>query len=336
MDISQLLKLAIDRKASDLHLSAGLPPIIRIDGHLQKLDLAALEQDELCNLLNGIMNEQQQQHYKEQLELDFAFQFDALCRLRVNIFRQARGISAVFRIIPNQIKTLDELQFPAIFKEIASYSKGLVLVTGPTGSGKSTTLAALISYINNNQYKHIVTIEDPIEFIYKSANCLIHQREVHRDTYSFQTALRSVLREDPNIILLGELRCHETIRLALTAAETGHLVFATLHTNSAASSINRIIDAFSGDEKSMIRSMLSESLQAVIAQSLLTKIGGGRVAAFEIMISNPAIKNLIREDKIAQIYSAIQTGQKTGMQTLEQYRLKLIASQLITEETVTS
>ncbi|MBA3537920.1 MAG: type IV pilus twitching motility protein PilT [Tatlockia sp.] len=333
MDIRQLLMIAIDRHASDLHLSAGLPPIIRIDGHLQKLDLAVLEQDELCSLLNGIMNEQQQRFYEERFELDFAFQLDALCRLRVHVFKQARGISAVFRIIPTEIRTLDELHFPAIFKEIASFSKGLVLVTGPTGSGKSTTLAALISYINNKEYKHIVTIEDPIEFTYTSANCLIHQREVHRDTHSFKSALRSVLREDPNIILLGELRCHETIRLALTAAETGHLVLATLHTNSAATSINRIIDAFSGEEKSLIRSMLSESLQAVIAQTLMPKIGGGRVAAFEIMISNPAIKNLIREDKIAQIYSTMQTGQKMGMQTFEQSYLKLVANQLIAEKT---
>lgn len=330
MKIIELINLALQHNASDLHLSAGMPPIVRIDGRLQKFDLPIIEQAELAKIVDGFMNAEQQQRFKEQSDLDFALQFENACRLRINLFKQMRGFSAVFRIIPSQIKSLDELQFPAIFKEIASYSKGLVLVTGPSGSGKSTTLAALIDYINKHYFKHIITVEDPIEFNYESANCLIHQREVHRDTPSFKTALVSALREDPNIILLGELRCHETIRLALTAAETGHLVFATVHTNSASTTINRLIDAFSGNEKNTIRTMLADSLQAVIAQTLVPRLGGGRIAAFEIMISNPAIKNLIREDKIAQIYSVIQTGQQMGMNTFEQYLTRLVDNQLIT------
>lgn len=332
MEIGDLLSLAISEKASDLHLSSGLAPHIRVDGQIQRLDWPALNQKDLSFMLQGIMNEQQQTMFKRQLELDFAYNFGEICRLRVNVFTQARGISAALRIILSKIKSLDE-GFPAIFKNFASLAKGLVLVTGPTGSGKSTTLAALIEYINQHHCKHIITIEDPIETIYSCAKSLIHQREVYRDTRNFKEALRSALREDPNIILLGELRDNETIRLALTAAETGHLVFATLHTSSASKTIHRIIDAFPGDEKNSIRSILSESLQVVIAQNLLAKKGGGRVAAFEIMICNPAIRNLIREDKIAQIYSTIQTAQKSGMQTLDQHLVKLVANQLITEET---
>ncbi|MBA2711840.1 MAG: type IV pilus twitching motility protein PilT [Tatlockia sp.] len=335
MFLAQLISQAIEFKASDLHLSTGLPPIIRVNGYLQKLDFAILQEDELRPLLIKLMNSEQQKIFNEFMELDFAIYLENLCRLRVNVFKQARGISAVFRIIPNRVPTLEELQLPPVFKEIAAYSKGLVLITGPTGSGKSTTLAALIDYISKNHSKHIVTIEDPIEFIHQSSHCLIHQREIHRDTRSFKAALHSVLREDPDIILLGELRCLETIRLALTAAETGHLVFATLHTNSAASTVNRLVDAFPGEEKNLIRSILSQSLQAIIAQTLLEKKGGGRVAAFEILIANPAIKNLIRENKIAQIYSALQTGQRSGMHTLDQYLLKLVENGSITEETAT-
>ncbi|MBA2656307.1 MAG: type IV pilus twitching motility protein PilT [Tatlockia sp.] len=331
MEISYLISLALARNASDLHLSSGLAPIIRIDGKLEKLDLPILENDVLSPLMDGLMTSKQRQILQDELELDFAVQYES-CRLRINIFKQARGISAAFRIIPNHIKTLDELALPPIFKDIALYTQGLVLLTGTTGSGKSTTLAALIAFINKYQYKHIITLEDPVEFIYESANSLIQQREINRDTHSFNKALNSVLREDPDIILVGELRDYQTIRLALTAAETGHLVFATLHTNSAATTVNRIIDVFPGDERSMIRSMLSESLKAVIAQTLVPKATGGRIAAFEIMIVNPAIKNLIREDKISQIYSTMQIGKKTGMQTFEQDLSKLYELQLISGE----
>lgn len=332
MNLGELLTLAIKRKASDLHLSAGLPPILRIDGDLHTLQLVSLQQENLLVFMQEIMNKEQQNIFQKQLEIDFALQFNELYRLRVNIFTQNRGLSLVFRIIPSTIKTIDELAFPSIFKKIASYTNGLVLVTGPCGSGKSTTVAALIDYINSHQNKHIITIEDPIEFVHSSHHCLIHQREVYRDTHSFASALRSVLREDPNIIMLGELRDYETIRLAITAAETGHLVIATLHTDSATKAVNRIIDVFPGEEKLTIRTLLSESLQAVIAQSLLRKNGGGRIAACEIMICTPAIRNLIRENKIAQIYSSIQTGQTVGMQTLEQHLVKLRAAGIVAEE----
>lgn len=333
MDLRSLLLLAIDKNASDLHLSSGLQPVIRVDGDLLKLELPILEQTELRGFVQDLMDQKQNKIFQEQLEIDFAFQLDEKSRFRVHIFKQMRGLSAVFRIIPTKIKTLEELGLPSIFKDLASHPKGLILVTGPAGSGKSTTLAALINYINSNFYKHIVTIEDPIEFIYNSDRCLIHQREVHQDTHGFDQALRSVLREDPNIILLGELRDYQTIRLAITAAETGHLVFSTLHSSSAAKAVNRIIDVFPGNEKAMIRNLLSESLQAVIAQTLLKRVNGGRIAAFEMMICTPAIRNLIREDKITQIQLSIQTGQKMGMQTLEQHLTKLIANQLIREET---
>jgi twitching motility protein PilT len=336
MDISELLKRSMKNGSSDLHLSSGLPPIIRVDGDLRQLELPALYHEELTRMLHGIMNEKQINDYKENLESDFSFELQGEARFRVNVFTQAGGAAAVFRIIPSTVQKMEEMGFPPVFKEIAGLPNGLVLVTGPTGSGKSTTLAALIDYINHNFYRHIVTIEDPIEFVHASNQCLINQREVHRDTHSFHAALRSALREDPDIILIGELRDLETIRLAMTAAETGHLVFATLHTNSATKTINRIIDVFPGDEKSMIRSMLSDSLQAVIAQTLLKKIGGGRIPAFEIMICNPAIRNLIREDKVAQMYSVIQTGHTTGMQTLDQHLTQLVAQRVINNEVAKS
>jgi len=330
MDIKKLLEFTVKSKASDLHLSAGLPPMIRIDGDLQKIKSPPLLQKEVLSLIYGVMNDKQRNEYEEYLELDFSFEIADLARFRVNAFNQSRGSAAAFRIIPDKISSIQNLHLPPIFVEIASYPKGLVLVTGPTGSGKSTTLAAMVNYINLKRYDHIITIEDPIEFVHTSSNSLINQREVHRDTKSFSAALRSALREDPNVVIVGELRDLETIKLALTAAETGHLVFGTLHTNSATKTINRIIDVFPGDEKSMVRSILSESLQAVIAQTLLKKIGGGRVAAFEIMICNPAIRNLIREDKLAQMYSSIQTSQGQGMFTLDQYLTKLVAENLIT------
>ena len=318
MDIAELLAFSVKHKASDLHLSAGLPPMIRVDGDIRRINVPALEHKEVHALIYDIMNDKQRRDYEELLEVDFSFEIPGLARFRVNAFNQDRGAAGVFRTIPSKVLTLDELDAPQVFKQIVDQPRGLVIVTGPTGSGKSTTLAALIDHKNEHEYAHILTIEDPIEFVHQSKKCLINQREIHRDTHGFAEALRSALREDPDIILVGEMRDLETIRLALTAAETGHLVFATLHTSSAAKTIDRIIDVFPAGEKSMVRSMLSESLRSVISQTLLKRTGGGRIAAHEIMIATPAIRNLIREDKVAQMYSAIQTGQAAGMQTLDQ------------------
>lgn len=305
--------------------------MIRVDGDLRKINVPVLEHDEVTKIVFEVMNDKQRKEFEEHLETDFSFEIPELARFRVNVFTQSRGMGAVFRTIPTAIVSMEGLGLPPIFNEIANLHKGLVLVTGPTGSGKSTTLAAIVDYINSNRHSHILTVEDPIEFVHPSKKCLVNQREVHRDTYSFNAALRSALREDPDIILVGELRDLETIRLAMTAAETGHLVFATLHTSSASKTINRVIDVFPGDEKSMIRSMLSESLQAVIAQTLLKKTGGGRCAALEIMICNSAIRNLIREDKVAQMYSTIQTGHASGMQTLDQHLTQLIQENKISK-----
>jgi twitching motility protein PilT len=324
MDIAELLAFSVKHNASDLHLSAGLPPMIRVDGDIRRINVPALEHKVVHALVYDIMNDKQRKDFEEFLENDFSFEIPGLARFRVNAFNQARGASAVFRTIPSKVLTLDDLGCPQIFRDIVDVPRGLVLVTGPTGSGKSTTLAAMMDYKNDNDYSHILTIEDPIEFVHSSKKCLINQREVHRDTLGFAEALRSALREDPDIILVGELRDLETIRLALTAAETGHLVFGTLHTSSAAKTIDRIIDVFPAGEKSMVRSMLSESLRSVVAQTLLKKIGGGRVAAWEIMVDTPAIRNLIREDKVAQMYSAIQTGQAAGMQTMDQALKELV------------
>ncbi|STX37671.1 type IV pilus twitching motility protein PilT [Legionella feeleii] len=339
MDIKELLIFAVDNNASDLHLSAGLPPVIRVDGTLHQTALPVLEQQELSQLLSNSMTTEQRNDYRQNKDIDFAFEIADLARFRVNVFHQARGAGAVFRVIPSRVPSMAELELPPIFTEIAFYSRGLILITGPTGSGKSTTAAALLDHINTVRSQHILTIEDPIEFIHQSKKCLVNQRQVRRDTISFNAALRSALREDPDVILVGELRDLETIRLAMTAAETGHLVFATLHTNSAVKAIHRIIDVFPGVEKSLARSMLAESLQAVIAQNLLPKIKGGRIAAFEIMLCNTAIRNLIREDKLAQMYSSMQTGQAKGMQTLEQHlkqlwRANLIAAHHIQEGSV--
>lgn len=329
MDITELLAFSVKHNASDLHLSAGVPPQIRVDGEVRKINLPLLEHAAVHRLVYEIMNDRQRKEFEENLETDFSFELPGLARFRVNVYHQARGAAAVFRVIPSEVQSLEQLAGPEIFRRIAEYQKGLVLVTGPTGSGKSTTLAAMVDHINQHFNKHILTIEDPIEFVHANKKCLINQREVHRDTHSFGKALRSALREDPDIILVGELRDIETIRLALTAAETGHLVFATLHTSSAAKTIDRIVDVFPGSEKSMVRSMLSESLRAVICQTLLKKPDGGRIAAHEIMLGTPAIRNLIREDKVAQMYSVIQTGMAHGMQTMDQCLKQLVNSGLV-------
>lgn len=331
MDITELLAFTVKNHASDLHLSSGLPPMIRVDGDIRRINVPALDHKTVHGLVYDIMNDKQRKDFEEFYENDFSFEIPDLARFRVNAFNHHRGAGAVFRIIPSVILSLEELGTPNIFKEISDNARGLVLVTGPTGSGKSTTLAGMLDYKNNNEYGHILTIEDPIEFVHESKKCLINQREVHRHTLGFSEALRSALREDPDIILVGEMRDLETIRLALTAAETGHLVFGTLHTTSAAKTIDRIIDVFPAAEKEMVRSMLSESLRAVISQTLMKKVGGGRIAAHEIMLGTPAIRNLIREDKVAQMYSAIQTGQGQGMQTLDQCLTELVGRGIISK-----
>ena len=331
-DIVQLLAFSVQHKASDLHLSADLPPMVRIDGDITCINSAALDSNDVHNMIVEIMTDQQCKYFENNLEIDFSFEIAGCARFRVNAFNQNRGNAAVFRTIPSEVQSLEALDCPQIFRQIAALQRGLVLVTGPTGSGKSTTLAAIIDYKNQTEHGHILTIEDPIEFIHESRKCLVNQREIDRDTNSFKQALRSALREDPDTILVGELRDLETISLALTAAETGHLVFASLHTRSAAKTIDRIIDVFPTNDKDMVRSMLSESLQAVVSQTLCKKIGGGRVAAHEIMMSTPAIRNLIREDKIAQMYSAIQTGQDVGMQTLDQCLQRILQQGVITRE----
>jgi len=333
MDITELLSFGYKHKASDLHLSAGLPPMIRVHGDVRKINLPALTQQEVKGMIYDIMNDSQRKIYEEHKEIDFSFEIHQLARFRVNAFIQNRGAGAVLRTIPSKILSLEDLDCPPIFKEISQNPRGIVLVTGPTGSGKSTTLAAMINYINENEYGHILTIEDPIEFVHESKKCLINQREVGPHTLSFSNALKSALREDPDVILVGEMRDLETIRLAMSAAETGHLVFGTLHTSSAAKTIDRVIDVFPPDEKEMVRAMLSESLRAVISQTLLKKKDGtGRVAAHEIMICNPAIRNLIRENKIPQMYSAIQTGQNVGMQTLDLCLQNLVKNNIVSAD----
>ncbi|MDS4020341.1 MAG: type IV pilus twitching motility protein PilT [Candidatus Competibacter sp.] len=332
MNLDELLTFSVQNNASDLHLSAGLPPMIRVDGDVRRINVPPLEHKAVHGLIYDIMNDKQRKDYDEFLECDFSFEIPKLARFRVNAFNQDRGAAGVFRTIPTLIKSLEDLGCPPVFRDLIAAPRGLILVTGPTGSGKSTTLAAMIDHINKNEYGHILTIEDPIEFVHQSQRCLINQREVHRDTLGFNEALRSALREDPDIILVGEMRDQETIRLALTAAETGHLVFGTLHTSSAPKTIDRIIDVFPAGEKPMVRSMLSESLRAVIAQALLKKKGGGRTAAWEIMVGIPAIRNLIREDKVAQMYSSIQTGAANGMQTLDQHLLELVKKGLVARD----
>ena len=332
MDIAQLLAFGVKQGASDLHLSAGLPPMIRVDGDIRRINVPEMDHKQVHDMIYDIMSDKQRKDFEEFFETDFSFEIPGLARFRVNAFNHNRGAGGVFRTIPSKILSLEDLNAPKIFQEISEYPRGIVLVTGPTGSGKSTTLAGMVDYKNDSEYGHILTVEDPIEFVHESKKCLVNQREVHRDTLGFNEALRSALREDPDTILVGEMRDLETMRLALSAAETGHLVFGTLHTSSAAKTIDRIVDVFPAAEKSMVRSMLSESLKAVISQTLMKKIGGGRVAAHEIMIGTPAIRNLIREDKVAQMYSAIQTGQNVGMQTLDQNLKSLLASGVVAKD----
>lgn len=332
MDITELLAFSAKQGASDLHLSAGMPPMIRVDGDVRRINLPSMPNKEVHALVYDIMNDKQRKDYEEFLETDFSFEVPGVARFRVNAFNHNRGAGAVFRTIPSKVLTMDQLGMGQVFKTLSETPRGIVLVTGPTGSGKSTTLAAMVDYINETKHDHILTVEDPIEFVHESKKSLINQREVHRDTLGFNNALRSALREDPDVILVGEMRDLETIRLALTAAETGHVVFGTLHTSSAAKTIDRIVDVFPSEEQAMVRSMLSESLQGVISQTLLKKKGGGRVAAHEIMIGTPAIRNLIREDKVAQMYSAIQTGGAFGMTTMDQSLQSLVNKGLITTE----
>ncbi|NLC21841.1 MAG: type IV pilus twitching motility protein PilT [Halomonadaceae bacterium] len=332
MDITELLAFAAKQNASDLHLSAGLPPMVRVDGDIRRLELPVMEDRQVRELIHSGMNESQRRVYEETLEADFAFEVPGIARVRVNAFHQARGAGAVLRFIPGEVLSLEALGLNDIFRRLALLPRGLVLVTGPTGSGKSTTLAAMIDYINERRAAHVLTIEDPIEFVHRSKRCLINQREVHRDTRGFAPALRSALREDPDVIMVGELRDLETIRLALTAAETGHLVFGTLHTTSAAKTIDRIIDVFPGDEQAMVRAMLAESLQGVISQTLLKRRTSGRVAVHEVLIATPAVRNLMREDRVAQIYSAMQTGGAHGMQTLDAALARLVAEGVVDRE----
>ncbi|MDG1012446.1 MAG: type IV pilus twitching motility protein PilT [Luminiphilus sp.] len=329
MDITELLAFSAKQGASDLHLSSGLPPMIRVDGDVRRINIPPLEHAQVHDLVYDVMNDRQRKDFEEFLETDFSFEVPGVGRFRVNAFNHNRGAAAVFRTVPTTVASMEELGLGEVFKEIALLPRGLILVTGPTGSGKSTTLAAMVDFINDNRYDHILTIEDPIEFVHESKRCLVNQREVHRDTLGFSEALRSALREDPDIILVGEMRDLETIRLALTAAETGHLVLGTLHTTSAAKTIDRIIDVFPSAEKSVVRSMLAESLQAVVSQILLKRNGGGRVAAHEIMRGTAAIRNLIREDKVAQMYSAIQSGQAHGMQTMDWALQHLVEKKIV-------
>jgi len=333
MDITQLLAFAVKSKASDLHISAGEPPIIRVDGDMRRINMPEMEHKEVHSMVYDIMNDKQRKSYEENWETDFSFEIPGVARFRVNAFNQNRGAAAVFRTIPSKVLTLEDLDAPAIFKKISDKPRGLVLVTGPTGSGKSTTLAAMVDYKNDTDHGHILTIEDPIEFVHISKKSLVNQREVHRDTQSFDDALRSALREDPDTILVGEMRDLETIRLALTAAETGHLVFGTLHTTSAPKTIDRIVDVFPAAEKDMVRSMLSESLEAVISQTLLKRAQGGRVAAHEILIGTRAVRSMIRENKLPQMKSTMQTGAADGMMTLDQSLQKLVTLGHVSRET---
>ena len=333
MDITQLLLLTHEQRASDLHISAGESPMIRVDGDLRRVNTSPLSAEQSQSMLYDIMSDNQRKLFEETNDIDFSIEMGSSARFRVNLYRQHRGVSAVFRKIPTEILSVQELGLPSVISEIARREKGLVLVTGPTGSGKSTTLAAMIDFLNQEREGHILTIEDPIEFLHKNKKSLINQREVGPHTNSFEKALRAALREDPDIILVGEMRDLETIKLALTAAETGHLVFATLHTSSAPKTVDRIIDVFPANQQAQVRAMLSESIQAIISQVLCKKIGGGRAAALEILMGSTAVRNLIREGKIHQIPSVMQTSQNIGMQTMEMSLRELAQKGKITRET---
>ncbi len=334
MDITQLLAFVMQNNASDLHLSSSNPPIVRVHGSLKRLKSDLLTSDSIRAMLYSIMTDEQRAEYEKSMELDFAISFGEKARFRVNAFTNRGGCAAVFRTIPSVIPTMEQLELPPVMRRLAELEKGLVLVTGATGSGKSTTLAALINYINENTSKHILTIEDPVEFFHTSKKSLVNHREVGQDTNSFSRALKSALREDPDVILVGEMRDYETIGLALTAAETGHLVFGTLHSNSAAKTVDRLIDVFPTGDKEMIRSMISSSLQGVVAQQLLKRAdGSGRVGAFEVLIGTGAVRNLIRENQIPQLYSMMQTGSRYGMSTMEDSVKGLLEKGLISDET---
>lgn len=329
--IKELLHYTVANQASDLHLSTGMKPLVRIDDELQQvINSTVLSENNIIEMLHTVLPESLFQELNKQLDFDLAIDVPGLnSRFRVNIFYQWRGISVAFRTIPLKVPTITDLGLPDIFYKLCNTQNGLILLTGPTGSGKSTTLAAMVDYINDNQQSHILTIEDPIEYLHNSKRCLVQQREVKKHTFSFETALRAALREDPDYILVGEMRDLETVRLALTAAETGHLVLATLHTKSAAESVDRIVDVFPSSEKNVIRSMLANSLQAVISQVLIKKIGGGRIVAQEVLLCTPAVRSMIRENKLPQIYSAIQTGQEKGMQTMGQSIQRLLDNNII-------
>ena len=331
IDISKLLTFAVQQVASDCHISAGEPPMVRLHGDLKKLDHPTLSQDETHALIYDMMSDVQRKNFEEHRECDFSFDLGDIARFRVNVFVQGRGLGAVFRTIPTEILPLEKLGMPPILRQLCDREKGLILVTGPTGSGKSTTLAAMIDYLNNTYEGHILTIEDPVEFVHKSKKCLVNQRELGVHTLSFANALRAALREDPDIILVGEMRDLETIQLALTAAETGHLVFATLHTSSAPKTVDRIIDAFPPNQQAQVRAQLSETLEAVLTQTLLKKKAGGRVAAVEIMMGTTAVRNLIREAKLHQIPGVMQASQKDGMQTMDMALLELANRGLVTK-----
>lgn len=332
MDLTQLLAFTMQNDASDLHLSAGSPPIIRVSGDMKRVKADALGSDDIRTMLYSVMTEEQRSEYENNMELDFAIALGDKARFRVNAFTTRLGAAAVFRTIPTVIPTMEELDLPPIMRRFAELEKGLVLVTGPTGSGKSTTLAAMINHINTHHAKHILTIEDPVEFFHTSKKSLINHREVGQDTKTFARALKSALREDPDVILVGEMRDHETISLALTAAETGHLVFGTLHANSASKTIDRIIDVFPGEDKEMVRSMLSSSIQGIVAQTLLKKEGGGRIGAFEVLVGTNAVRNLIRENQIPQMFSMMQTGSRYGMITMEDAIQNLLEGEFISKE----
>ncbi|HXV78432.1 MAG TPA: type IV pilus twitching motility protein PilT [Candidatus Binatia bacterium] len=332
MDITQLLAFGVEQGASDCHLSAGEPPMIRINGDLKKLDHPPLTQEEVHALVYDIMNDAQRKAFEETHECDFSFEMGSVARFRVNVFMQRKGEGAVFRTIPTKVLTLEQLEMPAILKQMCEKEKGLILVTGPTGSGKSTTLAAMVDYLNESFEGHILTVEDPIEFVHPSKKCLVNQRELGPHTNSFANALRAALREDPDAILVGEMRDLETIQLALTAAETGHIVFGTLHTSSAPKTVDRIIDVFPPSQQAQIRTQFSESIEAVITQTLLKRKGGGRVAALEIMTGTTAVRNLIREGKIHQIPGTMQVSQKDGMQTMDMALQNLVSRGLVSKE----